>query len=114
MSLAQETTTTPQNDAAGTAAGAVVLPAILDMRAVLDLHTQLQAAVERAGDLPLDASAVERMSTPCAQVLLATDKTLAGLGSGHALRLVAASAAFEDTFRDLGYGAVLDKWSGSL
>lgn len=95
----------------GPANGTVVLPAILDMRGAWDLHAQLSAAVERGGDVRIDASAVDRISTPCVQVFLGAARTVERLGTGHGLRVIAASAAFQNAFADLGFAARIDEWS---
>jgi anti-anti-sigma regulatory factor len=56
----------------------------------------------------LDAAQVDRLSTPCIQVLLAAGKS-AEAGAGR-IQLAQASDAFVAAFSDLGLFAALMSW----
>jgi chemotaxis protein CheX len=55
------------------AAKTLSLDNVLDLNAAGSLHSQLMA--ERGSDLPIDASAVERVGALCIQVLMSAAKT---------------------------------------
>ena len=83
------------------------LPQVLDLTQAQSLRDAMAA---RLGDGPLvlDASAVERMSTPCAQVLLAAGRT-ADL-AGFPLQIIDPSDVFLAALADLGLQAEFKKW----
>jgi anti-anti-sigma regulatory factor len=56
----------------------------------------------------LDASAVERMSTPCLQILLA--KARAVSAQGGSFQIVAASPAFLTALTDIGVEPEFKNW----
>jgi len=56
----------------------------------------------------IDASAVERISTPCIQVLLSAVKTMDE--KGLEFSLFSPTEVFVDAFNDLGLFPVLMKW----
>lgn len=84
-----------------------LLPAVLDLTQAQPLLDVLMA---QAGDHPrrIDASAVERMSTPCAQILLAAGRA-ADLQDG-VFQIVEASDVFCAALSDLGLKAEFKKW----
>jgi chemotaxis protein CheX len=84
-----------------------LLPQILDFTQAQPLRETMTTLLN-AGALMLDASAVERMSTPCAQVLLATGRTAAS--SGASFKILNASAAFQTALADLGLQSEFDNW----
>lgn len=84
-----------------------LLPDILDFTQAQPLRDTLTMLLN-AGALMLDASAVERMSTPCAQVLLAAGRTAAS--SGASFKILNASAAFRTALADLGLQSEFDNW----
>ena len=83
------------------------LPQVLDLTQAQNLRDSMAA---RLGDGPLllDASAVERMSTPCAQVLLAAGRA-ADLASS-AYQIINASDVFRTALADLGLEAEFNNW----
>ncbi len=83
------------------------LPVVLGLTEAQSLRDTMVALLS-GGSLLLDASAVERMSTPCAQVLLAAGRA-AGL-AGSSFRIVDASEAFQAALADLGLKAEFKKW----
>jgi chemotaxis protein CheX len=107
---------TSQTEAAGTddkaspSAGACephALPQMLDLTQAQNLRDSMIRLSGEHGVL-LDASGVERMSTPCVQVLLA-----AGRGaeiSGKSFKIVRASDAFRTAIADLGLHAEFSNW----
>lgn len=77
---------------------ALILPAILDLRAAAPLHAELQT---RAGaPLALDAANVERIGGLCLQVLIAA--AAAWGAAGHAFEVVHATQSFCDDVRRMG------------
>lgn len=71
------------------------LPATLDFAAAEHLLETMRHLVQTAPQLRLDASAVDSLTLPCAQVLLAT------LGSQAEVTIQRPSQAFLDAFDDL-------------
>lgn len=84
-----------------------ILPSVLDLTGAQSLRDTLVALLGN-GSVLLDASAVERMSTPCAQVLLAAARA-ADL-AGSSFQLVSASDVFRAALADLGLQAEFKKW----
>ena len=80
-------------------AAAVVLPAVLDIRAAGPLKAEILA--HRGQSLTLDASAVERLGGLCLQVLLSTRATWAA--DGQALTVTTGdSTAFSNQWAAFG------------
>ena len=65
----------------------------------------LRATLAEHGALLLDGSAVEYVSTACAQILVAA--ALAARAGGHAFTLAAPSIVLQHALHDLGLGAML-------
>jgi anti-anti-sigma regulatory factor len=85
-----------------------VLPDCLDLTRAQELRDELSAALLRGTPLQIDASAVERLSTPCAQVLLAAGRAAA---AGPApLSITDPSDAFRAALADLGLQAEFSSW----
>jgi hypothetical protein len=78
-----------------------MLPQVLD----LTQATPLRDGLLGKRPVVLDAGSVERMSTPCAQVLLA-----AGRQGGDSFRIINASAVFRAALVDLGLQTEFSKW----
>jgi len=83
---------------------AVVLPAVMDLRAAAALQAELLA--RRGGPLALDAAGVERLGGLSLQVLLSALKTWAA--DGCALTIASASDAFAEQCRAFGAVALTD------
>lgn len=83
------------------------LPSVLDLTQAKPL---LEILMAQSGDRPrtLDASAVERMSTPCAQILLAAGR--AADRDGHTIRIAGASDVFRTALADLGLTSEFKNW----
>jgi chemotaxis protein CheX len=83
------------------------LPQVLDLTQAQNLRDTIAA---RLGDGPLvlDASAVERMSTPCTQVLLAAGRA-ADL-AGSPFQIINVSDVFRTALADLGLQAEFKNW----
>src|SRR5262249_61613596 len=81
---------------------------VLDIRAAAPLRDGRQKALKRGKPVVLDAAQVDRLSTPCIQVLLAAGKS-AEAGGGRVI-LAQASDAFVTAFSDLGLFAALMSW----
>jgi anti-anti-sigma regulatory factor len=83
------------------------LPQVLDLTRAQDLRETMAARLG-GGPLVLDASAVERMSTPCAQVLLAAGRAADLVGSPF--QIIDASDEFRAALTDLGLQAEFKNW----
>lgn len=102
--LGMETTA---EDAAGNENRLSLTP-VLDLRVAEPLLQAFREAVEHGGELVIDASMVERMSTPCIQILLAATAELET--KGVPFSLFGPTDAFIEAFDDLGLFPVLMKW----
>ena len=80
----------------------------LDLVAATTLKERLIEAVDRDGAVVIDASSVERLTTPCVQVLVAAAQFLAG--QDKSLMVKDPSEAFVSAFSDLGLEDVLQQW----
>ncbi len=83
------------------------LPSVLDLTRAQPLRDTLVALLGD-GSLLLDASAVERMSTPCVQLLLAAARA-ADL-AGSPFQILDASDVFQAALADLGLQGEFKKW----
>lgn len=86
----------------------IALDADLDLLAAVPLKASLVEAVDRGTRVMVDASKVERLSTPCAQVLISAARTLAD--QDNRLVLEGASEAFTAAFSDLGLDLAWQRW----
>jgi anti-anti-sigma regulatory factor len=84
-----------------------MLAEVLDLAQATSLR-DVMATLLRGDAVILDAGAVERMSTPCAQVLLAAAR--AAESAGLRFTISNASAAFQTAFADLGLQSEFDEW----
>ena len=83
----------------------IVLPAILDISAAADLLVTCRDMQDQAEPVTIDASAIERITTPAFQVLIALIKTRKT--TDKATQLHAPSPAFSDAASALGFTAFL-------
>lgn len=86
----------------------VGLGPVLDTRAAAAMRDGLLKAIARGKPVMIDAGQVERLSTPCVQVLLAAGKTAEA--AGGRLTLTQASDGFVAAFSDLGLFGSLMCW----
>ncbi len=77
----------------------------LDLTAAEPLHRSLEDRLAQDSRLVIDASAVERVSTPCLQVLAAAAASARALGGG--LHFETPSPALSSAVRDLDLGRAL-------
>lgn len=85
------------------------LPAVLDLLAAESLREVIRESLVLGGRLDIDASQVERMSTPCIQVLMAAGRALKE--GGITFSIDRPSDAFINGFYDLGLGSELADWT---
>jgi anti-anti-sigma regulatory factor len=83
------------------------LPQVLDIVQAQGLRDDLVRLLGQ-GALTLDAGAVDRMSTPSAQVLLAAGRAADAAGSGF--QIINASEVFCTALADLGLQAEFKNW----
>lgn len=86
----------------------ISLGPVLDIRCAAQLRDGLVKAVGRGKPVVIDAGQVERMTTPCVQVLLSAGKTVEACGSR--ISLAQASDGFVAAFSDLGLFGSLMSW----
>lgn len=90
-----------------TADGRYGVPATLDLTAARDLRERLIAMLSGNG-VVLDMSAVDRMSTPCMQILLAAGRSADA--AEVSFQIVDASDAFRSAVADLGLETQFSNW----
>jgi len=87
----------------------LTLPPISDAGAAQDLKESLAPLVQRGAPIRLNGGGeVERITTPCMQVLIAADRALATQRAR--LVLDSASAPMRLAFGEMGLAAELDRW----
>ena len=86
---------------------AIYLDADLDLTAAAALKKQLLGAVEQGALVHVDASSVERITTPCAQVLVAAARSLSNQGGGLVVK--SPSEPFVSAFSELGLNEVMQQ-----
>jgi anti-anti-sigma regulatory factor len=79
----------------------VMLPAVADLTEAGPLKQRLEQALGAGAGLTVDASAVQRISSPCLQVLVAGMAAFAKAG-GASLSISNPSEAFRETVSVLG------------
>lgn len=84
-------------------------PSSLDLRATKPLKVALGEALERTLPIVIDVGAVERLSTTCAQLLVAFE--LAARSAGVAVTFRRPSTAFTTALDSLGLGPVASRWT---
>lgn len=86
----------------------VKLANVLDIAAAPPLRDALIGAMSSDAPFKVDAAAVERISTPCVQVILAAAKAMEQ--SNREFTLFGPSDAFVTAFDDLGLFPVISTW----
>lgn len=87
------------------------LVSILDMSVADDLLSQLRESVAGHKNLSLNAQNVERLSTPCVQIMLAAATEIENKGGRFTVEN--ASKGFERSMRELGLSDHLKNWSAN-
>ena len=85
------------------------LGSVLDIRAAEPLKDVLRKALSKGKPLAVDVASIERMSTPCIQILIAAATSMKEADT--AFTLLSPSDAFIDSFNELGLFPVLKQWS---
>lgn len=85
-----------------------VLPPILDLTQAQKLRDAMLQALD-GGPVTLDAGDVDRMSTPCVQVILAAGR--AAQAENISFEIRNATLVFQKAFADLGLGQELSNWT---
>lgn len=93
----------------GAVDGAIALAAVADMEAACELADALRDALERQVPVVIDATAVEDMSTPCAQALVSAATSFAAANVAFVFRQ--PSDAFIAAFNRIGLYAAMMRWS---
>lgn len=84
----------------------LVLPAVLDLTAAEQLKQDLLCALSDGTGIDIDAGAVQRITTPCFQVLAVAAKTITEDGGGT-MRFLNLPGVFRETAETLGLAGVL-------
>lgn len=84
----------------------VTLPPILDLTVVASLKLDLLAALGLAEGLEVDASNVQRVTTPCLQLMVSAARSFAEAG-GPSLKVTGATLCFDESATALGLAAEL-------
>ena len=87
----------------------LVLEPTLDIIAAADLKEKLVGLVDGPGKIAIDASKVERIMTPCIQLIIAAEIELSK--NQKELKLVDASDEFTNALIDSGLEKYYAKWS---
>jgi anti-anti-sigma regulatory factor len=85
---------------------ALKLPPVLDTAAAGELKRELLEALGSGGCINVDASAVQRITTPCLQIMAAAAKSAAQSGGGR-LRLHSVPQIVSETIGMLGLAETL-------
>lgn len=96
----------PEDIVPATSRAKLTLSPVLDIAAASELKQELLNAVASGGCINVDASAVQRITTPCLQVLAAAAKSTA-LAEGCRLRLHSVPHVLSETIRMLGLSETL-------
>jgi chemotaxis protein CheX len=86
----------------------IALAASMDLRAAEPLLHSFHEILAQGGRVVIDASVVERLSTPCVQILLSAAKHMEEHGIPFVVK--SPSDAFVSAFDDLGLFSFLMKW----
>lgn len=84
------------------------LVASMDLRAAEPLLHSFHEIMAQGGKVVIDASAVDRLSTPCVQILLSAAQHMEQHGISFVIK--APSDSFVTAFDDLGLFSYLMKW----
>lgn len=84
------------------------LVASMDLRAAEPLLHSFHEIMAQGGKVVVDASAVDRLSTPCVQILLSAAQHMEQHGIPFVIK--SPSDAFVSAFDDLGLFSFLMKW----
>ena len=87
----------------------ILLEPFLDIVLAEELKRRLLDGIEKAGELILDASKVERITTPCIQLFIVADQELSQDDKG--LKIVNATDAVVSAFQDIGLEKMYQRWS---
>ncbi len=90
----------------------LTLPAVLDLTVATSLKTDLQAAIAGGEGLEIDCSQVQRVTSPCLQILIAAKRGFEEAG-GPAMNLANVPPAFTDVLNVLALTSLTDG-SGAL
>jgi chemotaxis protein CheX len=87
------------------------LPREMDLLAAESLKTTLIGLLQQGGDCLLDGSRVERLSTPCIEVLVAAENAFSE--TQHSFHVSDPSPGLRDALESLGLADRIEKWRAS-
>lgn len=86
------------------------LAPVLDLNAAPGLRDALTKIIDRGIGIRVDFSTVERITTPCVQVIMAAKQAFGDEGLNFSATGLAPS--IRESFQDLGFAAVTAEWGG--
>ena len=86
-------------------ASTIMLPAVLDLTTAADLKKQLLGAMGQAKSFSVDAANVQRITTPCFQVLVAAQKDVRA--GGGVMKILNVPDVFREPANTLGLCGLL-------
>lgn len=90
---------------------AISLPPVLDIAAAAELKRELLEVLASGNSVNVDAGAVQRVTTPCLQVLASAARSIAQAGGGR-MRLHSMKADLAENIRMLGLAEILNIGEG--
>jgi anti-anti-sigma regulatory factor len=109
--MAQRAMPEPASSAAAEETATLTLAPISDAGAAPALKESLSPLVLKGVSVRLVAGEVERITTPCMQVLIAADRALAPRHAGLMVKDV--SGQMRQAFGEMGLAAELDRWTAA-
>lgn len=85
----------------------ISLPPVLDVAAAANLKRELLEVLASGNSVNIDAAAVQRITTPCLQVLAAAARSIAQAGGGR-MRLHSVRTGLTETINMLGLAEILN------
>ena len=87
----------------------ITMPSSMDIMAAEEIKQLLLEAINNAANIVVDAAKVERLTTPCIQLLIAFDQELKNQNT--TFKITNASDAFINALEDVGLDEKYQEWS---
>lgn len=87
----------------------IILDPVMDIVAAGKLKEQLVSMIDEIGKVTIDGNKVERIMTPCIQLLVVADQELMKNQSG--IKMINASDEMVNSLTDIGLEENYKKWS---
>tara|TARA_R110002096_G_scaffold420735_1_gene625960 strand:- start:567 stop:857 length:291 start_codon:yes stop_codon:yes gene_type:complete len=93
----------------GTIEQTIILDSVMDLITAGKLKAQLVEAADSYGKITIDGEKVDRILSPCIQLLVVADQEISKNNEG--LKLINASDEMVEALKDIGLEKEYDKWS---